>query len=84
MTLNAHRRRDLKRTRCTRVLLDGVDVTNRCFYADGRRGVVRMYKLNLSGQKYLEPIINAPHWDVPRRIATEEKRGHVRWGGRHE
>jgi hypothetical protein len=80
MTLNAHRRRDRKRCIRTRVWLNDVEVTNRCFYADGRRGVVRLYKLNERGQKYLEPIIDAPHWAVPRRVAMEELRGRVRWG----
>jgi hypothetical protein len=83
VTLNAHRRRDRKRCLVTRVWLNGVEVTNRCFYADGRRGVVRLYKLNPEGKKYVE---NAQflHWNVPKhlrpRVATEEVRGKVRWG----
>jgi hypothetical protein len=80
MTLNAARRRDQQKARCTRVFLNGVEVTKRCFYADGRRGVVRLYRLNADGKKFTEPIINAPHWNVPRRVAIEELRGHVRWG----
>jgi hypothetical protein len=64
----------------TRVWLDGVEVTNRCFYADGRRGVVRLYRLNAEGRKFIQPILNAPHWAVPRRVATEERRGHVHFG----
>ena len=72
MTLNVHRRRDLKRALRTRVWLDGVDVTNRCFYADGRRGVVRLYRHNTQGKKFIDPIMNG--------VATEEKRGHVQWG----
>jgi hypothetical protein len=80
MTLDARRRRDLRRTKYLRVFLNGVDVTSRCFYADGRRGVVRLYRLNEENKKFMEPIINAQHWDVPRRVATEELRGQVRWG----
>jgi hypothetical protein len=79
MTLNLKRRRDLKRARTTRVWLNGVDVSDRCFYADGRRGVVRLYRLNAQGQKFLEPILDAPHWDVPKRVAKEERRGRVQW-----
>jgi hypothetical protein len=67
----------------TRVWLNGVEVTHRCFYADGRRGVVRLYKLNADGQKYVEHA-QFRHWNVPPhlrpRVATEELRGTVRWG----
>ena len=80
MTIDARLRRNRKIARRLRVFLDGVEVTDRCFYADGRRGVVRLYKLDANGRKYKEPIINAPHWAVPWRIATEERRGKVRWG----
>lgn len=73
MTLNVRRRRDRKRCRHTRVWLDGVEVTNRCYYADGRRGVVRLFKHDAAGRVYLD-------LDMPARIATEELRGHVRWG----
>jgi len=62
-----------------------VEVTNRCFYADGRRGVVRLYRLNAEGRKYVEHG-EFRHWNVPPqlrpRIATEELRGHVEWGRR--
>ena len=50
-----------------RAWLNGVEITRRCFYADVRRGVVRCYRLNEVGQKYVE---NA-------RVATEELRGRV-------
>lgn len=82
MTLNVYRRRDRKRIN-RRVWLNGIEVTNRCFYADGRRGVVKLYRLNAEGHKFTEPILAAPHWDVPRRVATETRRGHVRWGRLH-
>jgi len=80
MTIDARLRRNRKIVRTLRVFLNDVEVTNRCFYADGRRGVVRLYKLNAEGRKYTVPIIDAPHWAVPRRVATEELRGKVRWG----
>lgn len=72
MTLNAHRRRDRRKCYRARVWLNGVEVTSRCFYADGRRGVVRLYALDSRGRKFV-----AQSGD---RIATEELRGHVRWG----
>ncbi len=78
MTLNVFRRRDRARCYRTRVWLNGEEVTTRCLYVDTRRGVVRLYRLNAEGQKFIEPILNAPHWNVPRRVATEERRGHVR------
>ena len=78
MVLSVHRRRNRERCRHARVWLDGQDVTDRCFYADGRRGVVRLYRLNAEGKKYAEPIMAAPHWAVPRQLATEQRRGHVR------
>lgn len=83
MTLDAYRRRDIKRARRTRVWFNGVDVTKRCFYADGRRGVVRLFKLNAEGKKYVEHA-EFEHWRVPLhlrpRVATEELRGAVRFG----
>jgi len=82
MTLNVKRRRDRRRCRTARVFRNGIDVTGRCFYADGRRGVVRLYRLNAAGKIFKEPILHAPHWNVPVRVATEERRGHVRWGTR--
>jgi hypothetical protein len=85
MTIDARLRRNRKiLNRGLRVWFNGVEVTRRCFYADGRRGVVRLYKLNANGQKYREPIANYVPWtppDVVRwRVATEELRGKVRWG----
>jgi hypothetical protein len=70
MTLNVHRRRDQKRCFRTRVWLNGVEVSSRCFYADGRRGVVRLYRHNAEGHKYIEDD----------HAATEERRGHVYFG----
>jgi hypothetical protein len=75
MTIDARKRGDRKIARRLRVFFNGVDVTSRCFYADGRRGVVRLYKLNPFGQKYADHARGGT-----RRIATEELRGKVRWG----
>lgn len=71
MVLNVHRRRDRARCRQARVWLNGEDVTNRCFYADGRRGVVRLYRLE-NGQPFADRSTMS--------LATEERRGHVRFG----
>jgi hypothetical protein len=71
MVLNARKRRDRKRARTVRVWLDGIDVTKRCFYADGRRGVVRLYR-ERNGKLYID--------ESGVSLATEERRGHVRWG----
>ncbi len=76
MTLNLHRRRDRARCRQTRVWLDGEEVTTRCIYVDPRRGVVRLYRLNAEGKKYLDSDPLPPHGGS--RVATEERRGHVR------
>lgn len=70
MTLNVHRRRDRPRCFRVRVFLDGVDVTTRCFYADGRRGIVRLYSWTADGRPFLND---------KGRPATEERRGQVRW-----
>lgn len=71
MALHAHRRRDRQRCSRARVWLDGIEVTHRCFYADRRRGVVRLYRLNGDGRKYVEFAAGGP------RVATEERRGRV-------
>lgn len=68
MTLNARRSRDRKRTAHLRVRLDG-RLRPEAFYVDGRRGVVREYKLNDKGHKYVE------NGDV----AWQELRGRVSW-----
>lgn len=86
MTLNAHKRRQRKRCRRTRVFLDGVDVSRLCFFADARRGVVRLYRKDAEGKYCVENMENAHRgwWRVPPhlrpRVAREERRGHVRWG----
>lgn len=72
MVLNAWRPRQRKRCQQTRVLLDGSDVTARCFYADGRRGLVRLYVHDDSGK----PAVT--DWDKGT-LAAEVKRGRVRF-----
>jgi len=54
--------------------LNGVDVTSRAFYADTRRGIVRMYRVDIHGKKYLE----RSDLDHLGEIAKEERRGLVR------
>lgn len=68
MTLNSRKRKDQRKTRHLNVLLNGVDVSKDCFYADGRRGVVRRFKR-----------IDGKYVVVGNSLATEELRGHVRW-----
>lgn len=82
MTLDVRKKSQQKQCQRTRVWLDGVDVTSRCFYADDSAGIVRLYRLNAEGKKYVEHA-QFEHWDVPPhlrpRVATEEMRGHVRF-----
>ena len=70
MVLNAKRRRDSKRARVTRVFLDGREVKY-CFYADGRRGVVRHWQLAANGKRLFRPDHLGP--------VALESRGHVEW-----
>jgi hypothetical protein len=53
----------------SRAWLNGEEVTTRCFYADDRRGIVRLYK-HSNGRAYVEN----------GRVAVEERRGQVRIG----
>lgn len=59
----------ISRTRGITVWLDGVEVTKRCFYADPRRGVVRLYLLDADGHKYIDRAAGG--------AAKEERRGRV-------
>jgi len=75
MVINAHRRRDVRRAMRLRVKLDGVLVP-RCYYADGRRGVIREFVEDERGQI----VVVA---DVPDRTEghalKRERRGRVTW-----
>jgi hypothetical protein len=53
MVINVHRRKDARRARTYRCFLNGRDITNDCFYADPRRGIVRVYLRNAEGRAYL-------------------------------
>lgn len=55
----------------SRAWLNGVEVTRRCFYADSRRGIVRLYKLNAEGRKYVN------QYPDDMRPATETLKGRV-------
>lgn len=77
MVLNVHRRRDRARCRQARVWLNSEEVTDRCFYADGRRGVVRLYQ-HENGRPFLD-------WRTRgTTLATEELRGRVRFGKKEQ
>lgn len=70
VVLHAHRRRDLKRTRHLGVSLDGIPVRD-CFYADGRRGIIREYVRGEDGEFVLDL-----EWG---RVKRRERRGKVTW-----
>jgi len=70
MTLHAHRRRQAARCRRTRVWLNGREVTSRCVYVDGRRGVARLFVLNSAGRPFIRE----------GSVVVEEVRGDVRIG----
>lgn len=61
-----HRNRTGERLR---VYLNGVDVTEHCYFADDVEGIVRVWKTNAQGRRYLDP---ATH-----RAASEELHGAV-------
>lgn len=54
-----------------RVLLDGVEVSNRCYYANEEDGRVDCYKHNAEGKPYIDP-------ENPGDVARETLRGEVR------
>jgi hypothetical protein len=56
MTRDVHAasKRDRRKARHSQAWLNGEEVTERCFYADDRRGVVGLYRLNAAGNKYVE------------------------------
>ena len=62
--------RDFRLGRVRRCFLNGREITDQTFYCDTRRGIVRLYKLNAEGKKYLDPVTHEAAW--------EEKRGHVK------
>jgi hypothetical protein len=67
-TVRTSNRKAQRRAFHSRAWLNGVNVTTRCFYADPRRGVVRLYLLNVDGKKYKTATGEA---------ATAEFRGRV-------
>jgi hypothetical protein len=60
--------RDMRKAQRYRCFLNGEDVTNRTFYSDSRRGVVRMFSRNEHGKLYAED----------GEVATEERQSRVR------
>jgi hypothetical protein len=59
-----------QRIASTRVWLNGQEVTARCFYADPRRGLVRLFLHNAEGR----PFLNRETMEA----AKEERRGRVK------
>lgn len=68
--VNASSRRVRRKSRNCRAWLNGREVTNRCFYADSRRGIVRLFLHDSGGHCYVDPATMKP--------AQIERRGHVR------
>lgn len=69
MTLDARRRRDQRRTRYARVWVNGTEVTERCYYVDGRRRLARCFV-------HVAPRICAV--DASGEIVKEVLRGRIR------
>lgn len=63
-------RRDRKRTKRLRAWLNGTDVTKECYFADTRKGIVRVYLRDSEGFFYFVP--------EKRDVARAELRGVVR------
>lgn len=76
MTLHASgRRRQRQRAMHTRVWVRDVEVTNRCYFLDGRRRIVRLFK-HRDGHPFVEWESGEPG------LAREEircKPGQLRW-----
>lgn len=70
----ARSKRDKKKAMRSRAWLNDVEVTNRCFYADDRAGIVRLYRVSAAGSKYV--VLNRHNCEAAR----EELRGRVRIG----
>ena len=83
MVLHAHRRRDRKRSIRMQVLLDGV-LAKRCYYADGRRGVIREFVEGEDGKVLLRrwraaPSERYPAGEYMAEIQKRERRGKITW-----
>jgi len=52
-----------------RVLVNGVDVTDRCEEANAEEGWAQCFALNVDGKKYVDPTTN--------NVARERLEGHV-------
>lgn len=71
--IHAASRRDRKKaSRCV-VVLNGIDVSRDAFYADDRRGLVRLYRRN----SYGVPLV-----DVQHNLVRDELRGTVQIAAR--
>jgi len=63
-------RKRYERLRTTRVWINGEEVTTNCFYADPRRGVVRLYLRDGDGKRFVDRSTG--------EVAKEERRGRVK------
>src|SRR5688572_13968177 len=72
-----------------RATLNGVDISDRCFYVNERKGEVGLYKVGERGGFYLEPHLEGPHTYEPtplglrrttpvQHVAEEWYRGKVK------
>lgn len=68
-------RKDTKSAQRYRCFLNGKEITNQTFYCDSRRGIVRVYKLNDKGNKYIDPVTGGVAWQELRgRVRLHRKR----------
>ena len=74
MTLDSRKRKNRRKSRYRRVWLNGIEITKRCFYADGRRGIARCYIKDKTG--FLKYELRNGNSE----LAIEELRGKIRWG----
>jgi hypothetical protein len=72
LSVYASNRKDRKRARRVRVWFNGQEVSDRCFCADDKRGIVGLYKVNERGAKYVRS------YPDDMRPAVEYLRGKVR------
>lgn len=67
---STHHRRDWRKGMAYRCFLNDQEVTKHTFYCDTRRGIVRMFVSNESGDHFRDPATGHAAWI--------EKRGRVR------
>lgn len=60
--VRARNRKSARRSMHCRAWLNGIEVTERCFYADPRRGVVRLFLLDVDAKKYVNRATGEVAW----------------------